>query len=156
MRGVNKVILLGTCGQDPDARTTASGDPVTVLSLATNEQWLDKRTGEKVQRTEWHRVVLFGKVAEIAAKYLSKGAACYVEGQLKTREWEKDGVKRYTTEVVVNVGGTLQLIGGSGSGGNSEGPRPGRDAAESTSSGAGGGDFDDEIPFSAVPFLAGV
>ncbi len=118
-RGVNKVILVGTCGQDPETRYLPSGNAVTNLSLATSEQWTDKQTGQKVEKTEWHRVSLFGKVAEIAGEYLRKGSQCYVEGRLQTREWEKDGVKRYTTEIVVDMNGTLQLLGGRG--GNQEG-----------------------------------
>lgn len=111
-RGVNKVILVGTCGQDPEVRYLPNGNAVTNLSLATSEAWTDKQTGQKVEKTEWHRVVLFGKVAEIAGEYLRKGSQCYIEGKLKTREWEKDGIKRYATEVHVDINGTLQLLGG--------------------------------------------
>ncbi|MDZ5604613.1 single-stranded DNA-binding protein [Pseudomonas sp. RP23018S] len=111
-RGVNKVILVGTCGQDPEVRYLPNGNAVTNLSLATSEQWTDKQSGQKVERTEWHRVSLFGKVAEIAGEYLRKGSQCYIEGKLQTREWEKDGVKRYTTEIVVDINGTMQLLGG--------------------------------------------
>lgn len=111
-RGVNKVILVGTCGQDPDTRYLPSGNAVTNLSLATSEQWTDKQTGQKVEKTEWHRVSLFGKVAEIAGEYLRKGSQVYIEGKLQTREWEKDGIKRYTTEIIVDMQGTLQLLGG--------------------------------------------
>jgi single-strand DNA-binding protein len=111
-RGVNKVILVGTCGQDPETRYLPSGNAVTNLSLATSEQWTDKQTGQKVEKTEWHRVSLFGKVAEIAGEYLRKGSQVYIEGKLQTREWEKDGIKRYTTEIVVDMQGTMQLLGG--------------------------------------------
>ena len=111
-RGVNKVILVGTCGQDPDVRYMPNGNAVTNLSLATSEQWTDKQTGQKVEKTEWHRVSLFGKVAEIAGEYLRKGSQVYIEGKLQTREWEKDGVKRYTTEIIVDMQGTMQLLGG--------------------------------------------
>jgi single-strand DNA-binding protein len=111
-RGVNKVILVGTCGQDPEVRHLPNGNAVTNLSLATSEQWTDKQTGQKVEKTEWHRVSLFGKVAEIAGEYLRKGSQVYIEGKLQTREWEKDGIKRYTTEIVVDMQGTLQLLGG--------------------------------------------
>jgi single-strand DNA-binding protein len=111
-RGVNKVILVGTCGQDPEVRYLPSGNAVTNLSLATSEQWTDKQTGQKVEKTEWHRVALFGKVAEIAGEYLRKGSQVYIEGKLQTREWEKDGIKRYTTEIVVDINGTMQLLGG--------------------------------------------
>lgn len=112
MRGVNKVILVGTCGQDPEVRYLPNGNAVTNLSLATSEQWVDKQTGQKVEKTEWHRVSLFGKVAEIAGEYLRKGSQVYIEGKLQTREWEKDGIKRYTTEIVVDMQGIMQLLGG--------------------------------------------
>jgi single-strand DNA-binding protein len=111
-RGVNKVILVGTVGQDPETRYLPNGNAVTNLSLATSEQWTDKQTGQKVEKTEWHRVSLFGKVAEIAGQYLNKGSQVYIEGKLQTREWEKDGIKRYTTEIVVDMQGTMQLLGG--------------------------------------------
>jgi single-strand DNA-binding protein len=111
-RGVNKVILVGTCGQDPDVRYLPNGNAVTSLSLATSEQWTDKQSGQRVERTEWHRVSLFGRLAEIAGKYLRKGSQVYVEGKLQTREWEKDGIKRYTTEIIVNMHGSMQLLGG--------------------------------------------
>lgn len=111
-RGINKVILVGTCGQDPEVKYLSNGNAVTNLSLATSEQWKDKQSGEKKEKTEWHRVVLFGKVAEIAGEYLRKGSQVYIEGKLQTREWEKDGVKRYSTEIVVDINGTMQLLGG--------------------------------------------
>lgn len=123
-RGVNKVILVGTCGQDPEVRYLPNGNAVTNLSLATSEQWTDKQTGQKVEKTEWHRVSMFGKVAEIAGEYLRKGSQVYIEGKLQTREWEKDGIKRYTTEIVVDMQGTMQLLGG----------RPQGDQAQGTSS----------------------
>lgn len=128
-RGVNKVILVGTCGQDPETRYTPGGTAITNLSLATSEQWTDKQTGQKVEKTEWHRVALFGKVAEIAGEYLRKGSQCYIEGRLQTREWEKDGVKRYTTEVVVDMGGTMQLLGGRAEGGGNGQRHPQEQAA---------------------------
>ncbi|WP_434679404.1 single-stranded DNA-binding protein [Pseudomonas sp. R1-18] len=111
-RGVNKVILVGTCGQDPEVRYLPNGNAVTNLSLATSEQWTDKQSGQKVEKTEWHRVSMFGKVAEIAGEYLRKGSQVYIEGKLQTREWEKDGIKRYTTEIIVDMQGTMQLLGG--------------------------------------------
>lgn len=112
-RGVNKVIIMGTLGQDPEVKYTPSGAAVCNLSVATSEQWKDKQTGEKKEQTEWHRIVLFGKVAEIAGEYLRKGSQAYFEGQLRTRKWtDQAGVEKYTTEIVVNVGGTMQLIGG--------------------------------------------
>lgn len=123
MRGINKVILVGTCGQDPEVRYLPNGNAVTNLSLATSEQWTDKQTNQKVEKTEWHRVSLFGKVAEIAGEYLRKGSQVYIEGKLQTREWEKDGIKRYTTEIVVDMRGTLQLIGGRPQGDNDNAQR---------------------------------
>ncbi|MFD2884896.1 single-stranded DNA-binding protein [Pseudomonas lini] len=95
-RGVNKVILVGTCGQDPEVRYLPNGNAVTNLSLATSEQWTDKQTGQKVEKTEWHRVSMFGKVAEIAGEYLRKGSQVYIEGKLQTREWEKKTVSSVT------------------------------------------------------------
>jgi len=131
-RGVNKVILVGTCGQDPETRYLPSGNAVTNLSLATSEQWTDKQTGQKVEKTEWHRVSLFGKVAEIAGEYLRKGSQVYIEGKLQTREWEKDGVKRYTTEIIVDMQGTMQLLGGrnNNEGGGDAAPRQQRPAPQ--------------------------
>ncbi|AXH56270.1 single-stranded DNA-binding protein [Pseudomonas ficuserectae] len=123
-RGVNKVILVGTCGQEPDVRYLPNGNAVTNLSLATSEQWTDKQSGQKVEKTEWHRVSLFGKVAEIAGEYLRKGSQVYIEGKLQTREWEKDGIKRYTTEIVVDMQGTMQLLGGRPQEGQQQGQRP--------------------------------
>ncbi|MBX8557008.1 single-stranded DNA-binding protein [Pseudomonas cichorii] len=131
-RGVNKVILVGTCGQDPEVRYLPNGNAVTNLSLATSEQWTDKQTGQKVEKTEWHRVSMFGKVAEIAGEYLRKGSQVYIEGKLQTREWEKDGIKRYTTEIVVDMQGTMQLLGG----------RPQGDAQQ----GQGGGNYGNSAP----------
>lgn len=123
-RGVNKVILVGNLGQDPEIRFMPNGGAVANLTIATSESWRDKTTGENKEVTEWHRVVLFGKVAEVAGEYLKKGSQVYIEGQLKTRKWEKDGVERYTTEIVVNVGGKMQMIGKApegSSGGSSSG-----------------------------------
>ncbi|HCZ4695578.1 TPA: single-stranded DNA-binding protein, partial [Salmonella enterica subsp. enterica serovar Saintpaul str. CFSAN004147] len=112
-RGVNKVILVGMLGQDPEVRYTQSSKAVTTLSLATNESWRDKQTGEMKENTEWHRVVLFGKLAEVAGEYLKKGAQVYIEGQLRTRKWtDQAGVEKYTTEVVVGQNGTMQMLGG--------------------------------------------
>jgi single-strand DNA-binding protein len=119
-RGVNRVTLIGTCGQDPEVRFLPNGNAVTNLSLATSEQWTDKQTGQKVEKTEWHRVSMFGKVAEIAGEYLRKGSQVYIEGKLQTREWEKDGIKRYTTEIVVDMQGTMQLLGGKPQDGNQQ------------------------------------
>ncbi len=107
---VNKVILIGNLGGDPETRYTPSGSAVCNLTLATSESWKDKQNGQQQERTEWHRVVFFGKLAEIVGQYLRKGSKVYVEGRLQTREWEKDGIKRYTTEVVVDMGGTMQML----------------------------------------------
>ncbi|HZX51533.1 MAG TPA: single-stranded DNA-binding protein [Pseudomonas sp.] len=164
-RGVNKVILVGTCGQDPETRYLPNGNAVTNLSLATSEQWTDKQTGQKVEKTEWHRVSLFGKVAEIAGEYLRKGSQVYIEGKLQTREWEKDGIKRYTTEIVVDMQGTMQLLGGrpDNAGGDSasrqQRPAPQREAQreqqqaprpaapQQTKPAQDFDSFDDDIPF---------
>lgn len=112
-RGVNKVILVGHLGQDPEVRYMPNGGAVANLTLATSESWRDKQDGEIREHTEWHRVVVFGKLAEIASEYLRKGAQVYIEGQLRTRKWtDQSGQDKYTTEVVVNVGGTMQMLGG--------------------------------------------
>ncbi len=163
-RGVNKVILVGTCGQDPEVRYLPNGNAVTNLSLATSEQWTDKRSGEKVERTEWHRVSLFGKVAEIAGEYLRKGSQCYIEGKLQTREWEKDGIKRYTTEIVVDINGTMQLLG-RGPQGQQPGQvldrqprqqqRPARQQQNQQAAPPDHDSFDDDIPFAPLHHLAG-
>ena len=114
-RGVNKVILVGNLGQDPEVRFMPNGGAVANFTLATSESWRDKQTGENKENTEWHRVVLFGKLAEVAGEYLRKGSQVYIEGQLRTRKWQDQGGQdRYTTEVVVNVGGTMQMLGGRG------------------------------------------
>ncbi|MET3051897.1 single-stranded DNA-binding protein [Pseudomonas alkylphenolica] len=163
-RGINKVILVGTCGQDPDVRYLPNGNAVTNLSLATSEQWTDKQTGQKVERTEWHRVSLFGKVAEIAGEYLRKGSQVYIEGKLQTREWEKDGIKRYTTEIIVDMQGTMQLLGGrpdNQGGSQPQGQQrqqqrqPQRHAPQHQSQQAAPPDnFDDDIPFAPLHHLA--
>ncbi len=112
-RGVNKVVLIGFLGQDPEIRYMPNGSAVAGLSLATSETWRDKQTSEERERTEWHRVVIFGKLAEIAGEYLRKGSQVYIEGQLQTRKWQDNsGVDRWTTEVVVNQQGTMQMLGG--------------------------------------------
>ena len=111
-KGINKVTLLGNLGNDPETRYLPNGNAVTNITLATGDAWKDKQSGQVVERTEWHRVVFFGKVAEVAGEYLRKGSQVYIEGKLQTREWEKDGVRRYTTEIVVDMQGTMQLLGG--------------------------------------------
>ncbi|MEX0448118.1 single-stranded DNA-binding protein [Xenorhabdus sp. SGI246] len=114
-RGINKVILVGFLGQNPEIRYLPTGGTVATLSLATSENWRDKQTGEIREKTEWHRVVIFGKLAEIAAEYLQKGAQVYIEGQLQTRKWQDNqGQDRYSTEVVVNVNGVMQMLGSRG------------------------------------------
>jgi single-strand DNA-binding protein len=161
MASVNKVILLGNLGRDPETRYTTGGDAVTNLNIATSEQWKDK-SGEKQERTEWHRVVLFGRQAEIAGEYLKKGRSVYIEGRLQTRKYtDKDGVEKYSTEI---VGDRMQLIGGSREGGGGDvefsagaGAPARREAAGAGASAPGGGkggaakknvdDFDDDIPF---------
>ncbi len=112
-RGINKVILIGNLGRDPDSRTMTSGNAVANVALATSESWKDKSTGEQREKTEWHRVVFFGKLAEIVGKYLKKGSKIYVEGKLQTRKWQgQDGQDKYTTEVVVDgFSGTMQMLG---------------------------------------------
>ena len=153
MASVNKVILVGNLGADPETRYMPSGDAITTIRLATTDRYKDK-SGEKQEKTEWHRVVFFGKLAEIAGEYLKKGRPVYVEGSLRTREWEKDGVKRYTTEVVANE---MQMLGSRGEGGGGGSWGGGEDAgggggrAKPAGSGGGGGggfdDIDDDIPF---------
>ena len=113
-RGINKVILIGNLGQDPEVRYTQGGGAVTSITLATSESWRDKQTGEQKERTEWHRVVFMGKLAEVAGQHLKKGSQVYVEGKLQTRKWQaQDGSDRYTTEVLVDsFTGILQMLGG--------------------------------------------
>ncbi|WP_178919430.1 single-stranded DNA-binding protein [Buchnera aphidicola] len=111
-RGVNKAILIGHLGQDPEVRYMPNGNAVVNMTLATSENWKDKNTGENKEKTEWHRVVLFGKLAEIAGEYLRKGSQVYIEGSLQTRKWQdQNGFDRYTTEIIVNIGGTMQMLG---------------------------------------------
>jgi len=117
-RGINKVILVGNLGQDPEVRYTTSGAAVTNISVATTDSWKDKTTGEKVEKTEWHRVVFFGRLAEIAGEYLKRGSQVYIEGRLQTRKWQdQNNQDRYTTEIVANE---LQMLGGVQSGGQGQ------------------------------------
>lgn len=146
-RGVNKVIIVGNLGNDPETKYMPSGSAVTNLSVATNESWKDKQTGEQKDRTEWHRVAMFGRLAEIAAEYLRKGSQVYIEGKLRTRKWQdQQGNDKYTTEIIADE---MQMLGGrSGggapaTGGGSGGPPP----APASGGGSGSGDFDDDIPF---------
>ena len=144
-RGINKVILVGNLGADPDTRYMPSGGAVTNLSVATSESWKDKQTGEQKERTEWHKVAMFGRLAEISAEYLRKGSQVYIEGRIRTRKWQdKDGNDRWTTEIIADE---MQMLGGRGGGGApargdssySQSPAPQR-AAEPD-------EFDDDIPF---------
>ncbi len=148
---VNKVILVGNLGKDPEVRRTTSGDPVVNLSIATSESWRDKASGERKEKTEWHRVVIFNKnLADVAEKYLRKGAKVYVEGQLQTRKWtDKDGAERYSTEVVLqNFRGELTMLdsrnGGGEGGGGGFGGRSGAGEAPASFQ---RDEMDDEIPF---------
>jgi single-strand DNA-binding protein len=162
MAGVNKVILVGRLGADPESRSLgSSGNRVVNLRLATSETWKDKTSGERKERTEWHSVVIFNEpLGKIAEQYLQKGSEVYIEGQLETRKWEKDGVERYTTEVVLRpYNGSLTLIGGKSEGGGGrdrDDDRGGRSGGGGGSRGgnSGGGrprnvDLDDDIPFAA-------
>lgn len=147
-RGVNKVILVGRLGADPDTRYTANGAAVTNLSLATSEQWKDKNTGERKEKTEWHRAVFFGKLAEIAGEYLTKGSQVYIEGRLQTRKWQdQSGQDRYTTEV---VGNDMQMLGERQAANDGGGFRDSGQQAQEVSQSPGelSADFDDDdIPF---------
>jgi single-strand DNA-binding protein len=149
-RGINKVILVGNLGADPETRYTASGAAVTNVSLATTDSWRDKQSGERQERTEWHRVVFFSRLAEIAGEYLRKGSQVYVEGRLQTRKWQdQNGQDRYTTEIVANE---MQMLGGRGEGGGAPGGGGGfRDRPQGQkeqSVAETGPDFeDDDIPF---------
>lgn len=154
---VNQVILIGNVGHDPEPRSTPSGTQIVNLNLATDDSYRDRQTGQMVPRTDWHRVVLIGKVAEVASQYVRKGQKLYVQGKQKTRKYQKDGDERSITEVVVDMQGTMEMLGGDNAGqarqssaqpqqqsqqGHSPQPQP---------TGAGGGlsDYDDDIPFAA-------
>ena len=167
-RGINKVILVGTVGKDPEMKYMPSGDAIANISIATNDTWKDKNTGEKKEATEWHRIVFFKQLADIVGKYVRKGQQIYIEGSLKTRSWEKDGQKHYSTEIVAS---DMQMLGGRPGGGMESGnydnaPAPRSNQGNSGNSGggysggsapasSGGGgnnsnhfeDFDDDIPF---------
>ncbi|MCJ7589919.1 MAG: single-stranded DNA-binding protein [Woeseiaceae bacterium] len=150
-RGINKVIIVGNVGGDPETRYMPSGSAVTNLTVATNESWKDKATGEKKERTEWHRVAMFNRLAEIAAEYLRKGSQVYIEGKLRTRKWQdKDGQDRYTTEIVADE---MQMLGGRGGefgGGSGGSPRSSSGGSQDSGNAPphpGPDDFDDDIPF---------
>lgn len=175
-RGVNKVILVGNVGNDPEVRATANGSNIVNVSIATSEVWKDRNTGQAQEKTEWHRVVIFGKTADIAAQYVKKGSKLYVEGKLQTRKWkDQQGADRYSTEVVVDgFSGQLQFLDSRASGGSNEQqggygsanpyasapppampqqtaaptPQPNQRPAAAPADAAGGfDDFDDDIPF---------
>lgn len=156
-RGINKVILVGNLGADPDTRYMPSGKAVTNIRIATSESWKDKQTGDQQERTEWHSIVLYDKLGEIAAEYLRKGSQVFIEGALRTRKWQdKEGKDRYTTEIIAR---DMQMLGGrggagggggGGSGTGGEEPRRSRPAAQEERSSpppADEGGFDDDIPF---------
>ena len=148
-RGVNKVILVGNVGNDPEVRYMPNGNAVANVSVATSETWKDKNTGDQQEKTEWHRVVFFNRLAEIVEQYVKKGTKLYIEGRLQTRSWEQDGSKRYTTEIVANE---MQMLDSRGAGQDSN---FGQSAPQSQPQPSGGGqsappsfdNFDDDIPF---------
>lgn len=167
-RGINKVILIGNLGVDPETRFTQGGSPVTNFRIATSEQWRDKQSNENVERTEWHSVVCFGRLAEIAGEFLKKGSKVYIEGSLRTSSWESDGQKRYKTEIIANEMQMLDGRGGMAGGGSGGGQQRPEDSYDQSGGGGGGGnrrsqgggrpaepvtnpdtlnDFDDDIPF---------
>ena len=158
MASVNKVIIVGNLGRDPETRYMPNGDAVTNIAVATSESWKDKNTGEKKELTEWHRITFYRKLAEIAGQYLRKGSSVYVEGRLQTRKWtDKDGVERYTTEIIAD---TMQMLGGRSTGGSagmdddygSSAPAPRQSAAPASrpaprQPASNFNDMDDDIPF---------
>ena len=162
-RGINKVILVGNLGRDPETRYMPSGGAVTNVSIATSKGWKDRDSGEQKERTEWHRIVFFNKLAEIAGEYLKRGSKVYIEGELRTRDWEKDGQKHYTTEVVASEMQMLDSRGEMSGGGSSPGGQDSGQGVGGPSFGGSGGsessspaadfgpppsdDFDDDIPF---------
>ncbi|NIR28964.1 MAG: single-stranded DNA-binding protein [Gammaproteobacteria bacterium] len=153
-RGINKVILIGNLGADPDTRYMPSGAAVTNVRIATTDSWRDKQSGEQQERTEWHRIVFFGRLAEIAAEYLRKGSQVYVEGRLQTRKWQdREGQDRYTTEIVANE---MQMLGSRGGGATAPAEEPSDADWDQGGSGTRGSkpkskeavdEFDDDIPF---------
>lgn len=151
-RGINKVILVGNVGQDPETRYMPNGNAVTNLSLATSETWKDKNTGEQQERTEWHRVTFYQRLAEIVAEYVKKGSKLYVEGRLQTRSWEQDGVKKYATDIIANE---MQMLDSRGSSGDNYAPSPSqsqsapppKNETPTQQAPADMDSFDDDIPF---------
>ena len=155
-RGVNRVTILGNLGNDPEVKYTNSGSAIANLTVATSEEWKDKTTGESKSLTEWHRVVLFGKLAEVAGEYLRKGSQVYIEGQLRTRKWtDNAGVEKYTTEIVVGMNGVMQMLGGKQDSkpqqsgwGHPQQPKPQQHSKPSPSGqSVPPVDFSDDIPF---------
>ena len=156
-RGVNKVILLGNLGKDPEVKYMPNGNAVANITLATSETWNDKSSGEKKEKTEWHRVVFFGKLAEIVGQYLKKGSKIYIEGKLQTRKWQgQDGQDKYTTEVVVDIGGTMQMLDSRGEAGGfapaqsaqqQSAPQQSAPAQQQAAPAMVDDGFDDDIPF---------
>ncbi len=152
-RGVNKVILIGNLGSDPEVRYLPNGGPVATLSIATSETWKDKQTGQNQERTEWHRVIFFNRLAEISGEYLRKGSKIYVEGSIRTRKWQdKNGIDRYTTEI---MGNTLQMLDSKGGSNMNQAPAPEFDAnsyampatSNAVAEPVAFSEFDDDIPF---------
>ncbi|HFN3491802.1 TPA: single-stranded DNA-binding protein [Proteus mirabilis] len=154
-KGVNKVLLIGYLGQDPEMRYRPNGDAVTNITLATSDPWKDKQSGETKERAEWHRVVIFGKLAKIAGEYLRKGSQVYIEGQLQTRKWQdQNGQDRYSTEVVVNINGSMQILGNNNQAGSQKSqPSPHQhewSPQQSPKHNEPPMDFDDDIPFAPI------
>lgn len=144
-RGINKVILVGNLGADPDTRYMPSGGAVTNLSVATSESWKDKQSGEQKERTEWHKVAMFGRLAEISAEYLRKGSQVYIEGKIRTRKWQdKDGNDRWTSEVIADE---MQMLGGRGGGAPARGGDDDSHSQRAPQKAAEPDEFDDDIPF---------
>ncbi|MEQ4896309.1 single-stranded DNA-binding protein [Proteus vulgaris] len=154
-KGVNKVLLIGHLGQDPEMRYRPNGDAVTNITLATSDSWKDKQSGETKERVEWHRVVIFGKLAEIAGEYLRKGSQVYIEGQLQTRKWQdQNGQDRYSTEIVVNINGSMQMLSNNNQTSSQKSqPSPHQhrwSPQQSPKHNEPPMDFDDDIPFASI------
>lgn len=153
-RGVNKVILIGNLGQDPEVRFLPSGDPVANFSMATSESWTDKQSGQKQEKTEWHRCAAFGKLAEVIQQYVKKGSRIYVEGQLQTRKWQaQDGTDRYSTDIKVRE---MQMLDGKSAAPQSPSPsQPSQQPQPAAPNPPSGDDFNDDIPFAAMHNIMG-
>ena len=142
-RGVNKVILIGNCGADPEVKYMPNGNAVVNITLATSENWKDKNTGQQVDKTEWHRVVFFSRLAEIVGEYVRKGAKIYIEGRLQTRSWEQDGQKKYMTEVIAD---NITMLGSKGDTGGKQ-SEPAQGGGEPPAAPDDTADEDDDLPF---------